>query len=349
MSAHHRIQTPDLLKGLAVILMIQVHLMELFAFQHIYDGPVGKGALFLGGVPAAPVFMIIMGYFLAYRNKAPAIMMVRGMKLFVAGILLNIGLNAHLIYNVIFKGWGATVNIWHYIFGVDILHLAGLSLMVLAFLSRIFKNNPVPYLLLLIPVVTITYVIPFYSGNHGFPDYIMAYIYSSSEWSYFPLIPWLAYPLAGYAFFLIEKNYLRNRINLKIKVIAILTILIFIALTFDYATTITHQLTIYYHHDALFFLWSIGFITGWSLLVSFAGHLWGSNFIFRYVKWLGIHVTTVYIIQWLIIGNVATAIFKSLPLSAVLFWFVLILIFTSIFTWLWNNFKSVYHIKFLKL
>jgi len=114
MSAHNRIQTPDLLKGVAVILMIQVHLMVLFAHQNIYYGPVGTLSLFLGGVPAAPVFMIMMGYFLACRRKAPAIMMVRGMKLFFVGILLNIGLNAHLIYNVMFEGWGATVNIWHY-------------------------------------------------------------------------------------------------------------------------------------------------------------------------------------------------------------------------------------------
>ena len=46
-----RNQTADLLKGLAVIFMIQVHIMELFAKQEIYDGIAGKISLFFGGPP----------------------------------------------------------------------------------------------------------------------------------------------------------------------------------------------------------------------------------------------------------------------------------------------------------
>ena len=56
--------TADLLKGMAVLAMIQVHLMELFARQEVYDSLTGKISLFLGGIPAAPVFMAVMGYFL---------------------------------------------------------------------------------------------------------------------------------------------------------------------------------------------------------------------------------------------------------------------------------------------
>ena len=109
-----RIQTPDLLKGLAVIHMVQVHIMELFVKEDIAAGTAGVVSFFLGGVPAAPVFMIVMGYFLAFRQKGPSQMMLRGLKLFMAGMLLNIGLNAHLIIKVIFYGWATSINIWPY-------------------------------------------------------------------------------------------------------------------------------------------------------------------------------------------------------------------------------------------
>jgi len=55
--------TADIAKGIAVVLMIQVHLTELFAIPEWYEGVAGKLSLFLGGPPAAPVFMFLMGFF----------------------------------------------------------------------------------------------------------------------------------------------------------------------------------------------------------------------------------------------------------------------------------------------
>ena len=81
---------PDLMKGIAVIAMIQVHIMELFAKAEILEGPVGKASLFLGGPFAAPVFMTVMGYFLAGSVKRTREKMKRGLQLIGLGFLLNI-------------------------------------------------------------------------------------------------------------------------------------------------------------------------------------------------------------------------------------------------------------------
>ncbi len=51
-----RTQTFDLLKGVAVLLMIQVHIIELFADNVISTSQVGKVLMYLGGAPVAPVF-----------------------------------------------------------------------------------------------------------------------------------------------------------------------------------------------------------------------------------------------------------------------------------------------------
>ena len=338
----NRIQTPDLLKGFAVIFMIQVHLMELFARQEIFDGFAGKISLFLGGVPAAPVFMVIMGYFLAFGHKEPQAMMKRGLKLFLAGIILNIGLNAHLLYKIIFDAW--QLNIWHYIFGVDILHLAGLSLIMIGALSYLFKRNFIPYITTAIAVVLISSYVQVYSTESTIGTYILAFIHSNSEWSYFPLIPWLAYPLAGYSFKIFEEKYLGEKLNLRFKVSLTIVLSVLFFFTFDYAKDISHNLDTYYHHDFVFFMWSLSFVFLWSLSLSFIEKAAGNFFAFKYIKWLGVNVTSIYIIQWLIIGNIATAIYKTQGFTELVFWFLGITIITSLISYLWIRARSTYNL-----
>ena len=347
MSAQNRIQTPDLLKGFAVIFMIQVHIMELFARQEIFDGFAGKLSLFLGGVPAAPVFMIIMGYFLALGQKEPIKMMKRGVKLFMAGVVLNTGLNAHLIYRVLNDGWQE--NIWHYIFGVDIFHLAGLSLILIASLNFLYKRNFLPYIITAIVIVVVGSVIPAYSNESNAGTYLMAFVHGNSEWSYFPLIPWLAYPLTGYSFKLYEEKYLKAALNLNRKVSLAVVLSVLFVLTVNYAVGISHNLGDYYHHDAVFYSWSLSFVILWALLLSLTEKSAGNTITFRYVKWLGVNVTSVYFVQWLIIGNIATAVYKTQNLAGFVFWFAGITAVTSILTLSWNKIQSVYGLTFLKL
>ena len=66
-----RTQTADVLKGIAVLLMIQVHIIELFATDEIYNSNIGKILLFFGGPPVAPIFMILFGYFIFLLPKQP--------------------------------------------------------------------------------------------------------------------------------------------------------------------------------------------------------------------------------------------------------------------------------------
>ena len=64
-----RTQTADVLKGIAILLMIQVHLVELFVTNEISESRVGNVLLFLGGPPVAPIFMTVFGYFVLPRIK----------------------------------------------------------------------------------------------------------------------------------------------------------------------------------------------------------------------------------------------------------------------------------------
>ena len=59
-----------------------------------------------------------------------------------------------------------------------------------------------------------------------------------------------------------------------------------------------------------------------------------------YLKWLGRHVTLVYVLQWLIIGNVGTAIYKTQSLSELMVWWPLILAVASAGVFVVNRMKQ---------
>jgi uncharacterized membrane protein len=313
---------PDILKGVAVILMIQVHLMELFMLPDVYESAFGKGSLFLGGVPAAPVFMSIMGYFAARSRKNIYTQLIRGVKLIMLGLVLNIGLNMHLLIRI----WRGDLQLdpFSYIFGADILFLAGLSLIFISVLRSFSGRNIWVYL-------SLTVLIPLGSGllpndfmMDGVPEYLMAFVLSNASWSYFPLLPWAAWVLAGYSYALIEEEYgITERIE-KYRGWLVLVPGIPVLLTSSWAVGVVTELSLYYHHGLLFFLWGLAFMVFWMELFRILYRMNTKNYIFTYLGWLGRNVTLAYVIQWLIIGNIATAIFRTQP--AWIFWIALVLV-----------------------
>lgn len=321
---------------MAVILMVQVHILELFAKQEIFDSPLGSFLLFLGGPPAAPVFMAVMGYFVAKSNSRLQENIIRGVKLIGLGLFLNAGLNFHLFIRI-FDG-SIDVSPWPYLFGADILFMAGLSIIVIGLIRKTLSNNPLGYFLL---ILLIFFIGDFFTPPEGtgMSSYIWALFFSNSWWSYFPLIPWLAYPLSGVLFFIIEPRIIVITIN-KAYLMGILVVSgIILVLTINYGITIASDLHIYYHHSYLYLLFVWNFMIFWTGIMSLIAKL-PENKITSSIQWMGKNVTVFYIIQWLIIGNIATALYKTQSLLNSILWFVGILLLTSALTILWKMISS---------
>lgn len=330
-----RNKTADLLKGIAVLLMIQVHIMELFAKQEIFDSTFGKVSLFLGGPPAAPVFMAVMGYFIFNSGKSLNQNLIRALKLFSGGILLNIGLNLNLlisIYNGRFD-----LDPWHYVFGADILPLAGLSIAGLSIVKKFFRSNLLPYLLLLVIFAFISTRLPDITDNpDSFAAYIQAFLWGKYEWSYFPFFPWFIYPLAGYTFALVSTLYEDNFRSVNVRPVIVISTLLLI-FTFEYASDITHNLQIYYHHDEIFAGWILVFLGIWTILSHLTLKVIDDNVLAKYIQWLGRNVTAAYVIQWLIIGNIATEIYKTQNILNIILWFGAITAAVSLFVLMYEK------------
>lgn len=329
-----RQRTADLLKGLAVIFMIQVHLMELFALQQIFDGALGKASLFLGGPPAAPVFMAVMGFYLAQSKKGLVSSLKRGLKLILWGFALNIGLNLNLFYHI----YEGSINLspLEYIFGVDILFLAGLSLIIIAFLKHIFSDKILVYVIVLI----ITILIPEFinpPAYEGVSKYFGAYLYSDHWWSYFPLIPWFAYVLIGYIFNLEKENISLHYEKNKLKVIFGTFTLFILGLV--YKMDVSANLEQYYHHGVFYFFFVLIFIILWASIAHEITIRFNNKFT-AYIEWLGKNVTRAYVFQWLIIGNIATAVYKTQNEFQLSLWLIGILILVSLAVYGWGLMKN---------
>lgn len=63
------------------------------------------------------------------------------------------------------------------------------------------------------------------------------------------------------------------------------------------------------------------------------------------IEWLGINVTAVYVIQWLLIGNIATALFKTQGYLELFGWFTAVLLANSIVVFIWIRIKRHLPIK----
>jgi hypothetical protein len=51
---------------------------------------------------------------------------------------------------------------------------------------------------------------------------------------------------------------------------------------------------------------------------------YGETSIMKVVKWIGKEVTVLYVIQWLIIGNIATIVYRSQDILQITGWFLAI-------------------------
>jgi uncharacterized membrane protein len=337
-----RFLLPDMLKGLAAFFMVQVHITELFIDPAGKDSILGKVSLFLGGPFAAVVFMLVMGYFIALNEQGISVNALRGIKIFILGFLLNIGLNFHLLLKIKYADW--QYDPLQYLFGVDILHLAGLSIIVLS-LIKILKNGQawaVSALFLAIAIFTGYLNEKLSVSAHYF---ILPMLAGNYSWSYFPIFPWLAYPLAGYFFAIFEKKIISFFMQQKtITYILIGLIALSVIIFSRWGITTTINLPAYYHHTLGYIFWALGLTLLWVLLLraflrQFPDTLTG-NFFCR----IGQNITVFYVIQWLIIGNLATAIFQTQRIGTFPVWVAVIFAATVWITFLYEKASNrVFH------
>jgi len=333
-----RSRTADFLKGAALIAMVQLVLVEYFSQTSILNGLLGKISLFIGGPSAAPVFLAIMGYYIAHQRHTFRNDVIRGIKLMALGILLNAVRNAFTLFDI-FSG-KTNADLWHIVFGTDILILAGISLVAMAILIKILRGHVLAYLALIIVFLLLQYVIP--PVEKMMPNsVILPFFYGKYPNAQFPFIPWFAYVLAGYTFYLFKKFFVADQFkhSQTIKIILGLLSGILLVLTLPFGFGVSVNYTLFYHHGMLFFLFCVNYLFWW-LLIANTIVARVDNKLTGYLEFIGKNVTVFYVIFMILAGNFAVLYQKRLDYLMLFIGFVILLTATSLFVWIWARMRK---------
>jgi fucose 4-O-acetylase-like acetyltransferase len=208
-----------------------------------------------------------------------------------------------------------------------------------------FKENGWLYLLSAVLFATVSPLITDTGADNDPVAFVRAFFTGAAHWSYFPVLPWFAYVLIGMSFRVFMKNNQFSDFLSKEHIwIFVMPLVIILLFTFNWGSEITHTLEGkggYYHHGFLFFVWVTAFIAVYSILIHLMDIKMAGNSGSRFLQWLGRHVTLVYIVQWIIIGNLATDFYRSQGLFSSLTWFVAIFLMTILISWLILKFSHL--------
>ncbi len=302
----------DIARGVAVILMILQHFFYILFSNFISNYYLKYFIFSLGTVLVAPVFLFLMGANIANsRNFEPYKIFIRGLKLILLGYCLS-ALRFFLPI-ILCQYLGINLDLEHIIYGlkpieylleVDILQVAGLSLLVIAFLKW-KKVKYDYYLILAFFVILISPLLDQITFSTASLTYLFDPLLGRAPYVLFPFFPWFFYSLVGVYFGNLllkvkDKKYFYKNIFVKLLPLIILGIF-FSAMSNDFSPAS------FYHHNFGASLLFISLVIYWLAFI-YLNYQNLSIKIIRPLVFLSKNVTVIYIIQWLIIAWTAILI-----------------------------------------
>jgi uncharacterized membrane protein len=205
----------DLLRGWALIIMIEVHVFNAFILPSIKETNWFEVLNFVNGL-VAPAFLFVSGFaFIISSERKIDELRKYGTyfwnKLIRIGLIFLAGYSLHLPYfsfsKIINRASYDQIMLW---LNVDILQCIAAGLLLLLFLRILIKKEDVFYGLLIVIVILISLVSPIiWNTNFGniipllFADY-----FNRMYGSFFPLFPWLFFLFSGAVF---SRYYINSR------------------------------------------------------------------------------------------------------------------------------------------
>ncbi len=201
-AVRQRDRSIDLARGISLAFMVAVHVITIWGFRDESQG--GSMVCALISPIGAPTFLFLMGFCFALSSKtAPMPVVFRGCVLFVLSYVLNFFRGTLPVYLGLLSGWIETGNQdfhspWIYFIEVDVLQCVGLCLVIMA-LVRKFLPWPWVWVFLAGAAVAGTFIPAEVPATESFQAYCLALIVGATKYIYFPVLPWIAFPLVGMA------------------------------------------------------------------------------------------------------------------------------------------------------
>lgn len=299
----------DIARGVAIFLMILQHSWLLIFSNFVNNSNLDYIFYISGTFLVAPVFLFLMGASIENsRHNQPYDLATRGLQLIILGYILSalrfflpivLGQYFGIINNpenIIYK-----IQPIYYLLQVDILQVAGLSLLAIALL----KWRKVKYEFYLVVALFVSLISPLLYqlnfSNSGF-KYLFDIFFGTADYVTFPFFPWFFYPLVGVYFgnlLFKTKNKIDFYKGIFIKLIPIIIIgFIFFIINFDFSTPS------YSRHSIGSSLLETSIILYW-LAIIYLNYKKLSIKIINILTCWSKNVTLIYFVQWLLIAWLA--------------------------------------------
>ena len=303
----------DIARGLAVIFMVLVHVQMMFSKEALVESTIGITVEFFGGIPAAPIFMFLMGIgFLYTRQTDYKYFLKRGVTIWLLGYLLNFlrGFLPELLGYIALDDPEHLNLAIENLIEIDILQFAGLSILFFGFIKW-SKINLIGIGMLGLAFALLNYIMLNIQVEGYLLQALTGLFWGSNEHSSFPFLTWIFYPITGYLFatYLIRvanKNSFYKILLLASFLLMMLFILIFVGI-FKLDLGMSTE-TGYYHHDLSANIVYILFCLFWISLLFMITKILPQFIIDQFKRWSK-NVTEIYFFHWVLIGWLAVVLY----------------------------------------
>lgn len=349
-----RIQSLDLARGFTIFCMPAVHTVMLYSNPEVNQSFLGIILRFIAEGPGAQLFMLLMGVNFALKSSnSPSEVgrrrevLKRWLYLFIAAYLLNFfkfilpltfGLLPGNLLRELHLANDLSSAPFFFLIG-DILHFAAIANLILYTVTR-FRYYP---FIAAVLAITILFTSPYlwdHSTGIESIDHFIGLFNGHPPMTFFPVFPWLVYPLLGLPLGYAIKKYDADFILRRSALLGAVIIIVSLGLP---STPPQTEYLSFYRSEPADTLFHIGIVLVWLQLWHWlssksslkGGFRWALNPAFTLLSWCSRHITVIYIIQWILIcWCMAIAGYGTLGFISSIAWMINITVFTLLLTWL---------------
>lgn len=299
-----RIRSLDLARGFTVLFIAPIHTVMLYSNTTVYTTTLGYFLQFIAEGPGAQLFMTLMGMYIAFKPVANGNEVLRrSLMLLLAGYALNVAkFVLPFCFNIIPTAMLQDLQVqkgagYLQLFCLgDILQFAAPAMILTHWVRRkqFFVNSAI------VLAATVLLVSPFLwdaSSNNPIINYGLQLIGGQPPKVFFPLLPWVFYPLLG---LVIGDAIKRNRENTYKEILKWGIGWLLFGIIAHYIAGSKYETSFYRTYP-----WDTIGHAGMVLIT-----LWVWEFVDTYIipnpflellEYCSKNITTIYIVQWIVI------------------------------------------------
>jgi hypothetical protein len=305
-NSFNHIPSFDLARGFTVLFMPSIHVLMLYSKPEVQGSAIGEVFRFIAEGPGAQLFMLLMGVFLVRSKRVNTrYVLRRTLLLLLSAYVLNI----FKFVTPLMFGWlpknlleelqltDRSSSILFFISIGDILHFAAISYPLLYCIHR-FKSSLIISITMIIMILCFSSYLWDLQTNVVTIDKIILLFNGHPPQTFFPVFPWLVYPLTGMIIGYCLKVYPINKV-MKTAALAGCALMF---VSFCMPVTVQNvDWPTFYRSTAPDTIYHIGLVLCWLAFFFLLHRIIPGNPFFRLLCFCSRQITAIYVIQWLLI------------------------------------------------